>query len=135
MTSPTHPLRNVCPALLSDEFQDTSVRMLSLLPVDQLHQEWPLYVEFGHLVESRGRKDNLGTIVELWSFGTRGHDDGIASIVLVKSLYDGSTSMASHVVEVLGISGIIPTTKTERLLILMLAHATCAGLPAGNKPW
>jgi hypothetical protein len=87
------------------------MRVLSLLAVDQLHQQRPLNVELGHLVKGRGREDDLGSIVELRSFGSGCHDEGIASIVFVEALYDGSSSMASHVVEVVRISGIIPAAK------------------------
>jgi hypothetical protein len=85
--------------------------MAPLLSVDQLHKQRPLYVELGHLVESGGWENNLGAVVELWSLSSRGHNERITSVVFVEALHNGSSSMASHVVEVLRISGVIPAAK------------------------
>ena len=93
-TLPTHPLRNIRPSFLGDELEHTSVRVLALLPVDELQHHGPLYVQSRHLVEGRWRQQDLGAVVELGSFGAGGHDKGKAAIILVEAL---GASSASHI--------------------------------------
>lgn len=70
----------------------------AFLAVDQLHQQRPLHVELGHLVE-RGRwQDDLGAKVELRPVVAGGHDDGVASVVFIESLHPGHTTGSSWVV-------------------------------------
>lgn len=79
--------------------------MLSLLAVYNLHQQRPLYVELRDLVERRGRQEDLGTIVEFGAFGARGHNHGVASVVLVETLDDRAAPAAGEVVHV-GFAGV-----------------------------
>jgi hypothetical protein len=74
------------------------MRVLALLAVDQLHEQGPLDMELGHLVQRRRRKNDLGAKVQLWPFAARRHDEGIASVVLVEALDDGSPANARHAV-------------------------------------
>lgn len=112
----TNPLWDVCPSLLGDKLQHTSVRLLALLAVDHLHEQGPLHVHLGDLIQRRGREDDLGAKVQLWSLGARGHDERITSVVLVEALHDGLSAAASHVVEMVRVTGVEAAPKACGIL-------------------
>ena len=85
--------------------------VLALLAVDELHQQWPLDVELGDLVEGRGRQDDLGSEVEIRTLVSRGHDYGIASVVLVEALDDRAPAVPGHVEEVVRIGRVEPASE------------------------
>lgn len=102
------------------------MRMATFLAVDQLHEQWPLDVKLRDLVESRGRKKNLGAVVEFRSLVSRRHNDGITSVIFVESLDDRSACLAGHVVEVIRVARIEICAKTRlklgKFLVRKAAH-------------
>jgi hypothetical protein len=90
--------------------------MTPFLAVDELHQQRPLHMKLGHLVERRGREKNLGTVVELWPLVAGSHDDGVASVVFVESLYNRSSAVTRHVVEVIRVARIKVASKSRLIL-------------------
>lgn len=134
----TNPLRDIGPPLLGNKLQNTSVRVPALFSIDHFHQQRPLHMQLGHLVQCRGRKDDFGAVVELWSFGPGGHDDRIASVVLVEALNNWSPA-ASHVVEVLRVGRVEPASKSRLKLDTegkkLVRDRYVQGTILGDLPW
>lgn len=105
------------------------MRVPVLLAVDHLHQQRPLDVKSRHLIEGRGRKEDLGVIVQLGAVGARSHDHGVASVIFVEALDIGTAHAPGCMKHMLRVGRVEPVAWVE-LVVFKLAGVEMGQIPS-----
>jgi hypothetical protein len=88
----TYPWWEIHLAFLSNELQDTRMRSLPSIPIDQLEVHGIFDVKSCEFLEGRGWETDLATIVDMITLWPLEHDSWIHSIVFIESPRRSSSS-------------------------------------------